>query len=756
MAERKVGWAPREENALIGKEIQRIDGIEKASGHAKYTADINTKGTLYAKLLTFKGGHARLKRLNLDPAKKVKGVQAVLDLRKVGDELHWDGDLVAVVAADRPELADDGIRAIEVEYEPLPHFVEEANLDAARDVAKQQQDQLIATFPEEIRQLLAKNEKQRSDAENEKLAPYLMKLKEADRTKPLGEQKKGNVDEALQNAKVVHKGFYGIDTISHMCLEPHGAHAEWKDSKLDVHLSTQNVSGTAGQIAGPLGVAESDVQIICNYVGGGFGSKFAADEWGVAAARLAKETGRPVKLMLDRATELKTPGTRPSGYVEVTVGADENGKIIAWQSHHWGTSGPKGSTVSLGVMPYVIDPPNRLRSATGLICNTGENRAWRAPNHPQACALSQTAYDDLAAKLGMDSLEFFKKNLDLTNLPDLYAAELDIAAKLIDWKAKWHPRGKGDNGPVKRGVGLALHTWGGGAHTSNCNLRVNPDGTVEVTLGSQDIGTGTRTCIAIVAAETFGIPLDSVKVNLGTNKYPKSGPSGGSTTVGGVTGPTRRAAQEALWKIFDKVAEKYKKDADSLTAKDGNILSKGEKVCSWKDAAKLVGAMAIEVQGSGPKKDGLTDQQVGGVQMADVSVDTETGKVRINKMVAVQDCGLIIDLMTAKSQVYGALIMGIAFALTEQRIMDPKTGRYINADLENYKLPRIGDIGELVVEMYQPDDQYKRGVIGLGEPPVIAPGAAISNAVANAVGVRVPVLPMTPQRVLDALKGGRA
>ena len=143
--------------------------------------------------------------------------------------------------------------------------------------------------------------------------------------------------------------------------------------------------------------------------------------------------------------------------------------------------------------------------------------------------------------------------------------------------------------------------------------------------------------------------------------------------------------------------------------------------------------------------------------MADVSVDTETGKIKINKFVAVQDCGLIIDLKTAKSQVLGALIMGIAYAITEERIMDKKTGRFINADLENYKLPRLGDIGELVVEMYQPESEYKRGVIGLGEPPVISPGAAISNAVANALGVRVPVLPMTPKRVLDALeKGGNS
>ncbi|MCA9068790.1 MAG: molybdopterin-dependent oxidoreductase, partial [Planctomycetaceae bacterium] len=202
---------------------------------------------------------------------------------------------------------------------------------------------------------------------------------------------------------------------------------------------------------------------------------------------------------------------------------------------------------------------------------------------------------------------------------------------------------------------------------------------------------------------------------------------------------------------------KYKVPADDLEAVGGQIFHDNNLVCTWKEAARLTGPMGLEVQGQGPVNDGLTDSRVGGIQMADVSVDTETGKIKINKLVAVQDCGLIIDMKTAKSQVLGAMIMGIAFAVTEERIMDNKTGRFINADLENYKLPRIGDIGELVVEMYQPESEYKRGVIGLGEPPVISPGAAISNAVANALGVRVPILPMTPKRVLDALeKGGRS
>ena len=714
MAERKVAWKARKDNSLIGSDITRIDGVEKASGYAKYAADINTAGTLFARLLTFKGGTALVKTLDTAAAEKVPGVRAVHVFNGVGKEVRWDGTIVAAVAADTPEQAEDGVRAIKVTYEAKPHWVDEENLTGATA---------------------------------------------AKRTKPLGDNQKGEVAAALKAAKHVHKGYYGIVTISHMCMEPHGSHCEWDgEDQLNVHLSTQNVSGTGGQFAGPLGLDASNVSITCNYIGGGFGSKFAADQWGVACAQLSKKAGKPVRLMLDRATEMKIGGTRPSGFIEVTIAADAEGNITVWDSHHWGTSGIAGSTISLGQLPYCFDGiPNRNRKATGISTNTGPNRAWRAPPHPQLCAVTDTVIDDLAAKMGANSYDIFMKNLDKTPKPDVYAEEMKIGAKLIDWKTKWHAHGKGGGkGAVKRGLGMALHRWGGRAGATTCTVKVHPDGAVETFLGSQDLGTGTRTVIAITLAETFGLDVADVKVNIGNNSYPKANPSGGSITVGGVSGPLRRAGLDALWKIYDLVATKYKVPADSLTAKGGKILSAGKAVCTWKQACGLLGPMPLEVQGQGPKNDGLTSAGVAGVQMADVSVDIETGIVRINQLVAVQDCGLIIDELTARSQVYGGLIMGIAYALSEERVMDNRTGRFINADLENYKLPRIGDIGELVVHMYQPDSEYERGVVGLGEPPVISTGAAISNAVANATGVRVPVQPLTPQRVLEALKGGQA
>jgi xanthine dehydrogenase YagR molybdenum-binding subunit len=286
-------------------------------------------------------------------------------------------------------------------------------------------------------------------------------------------------------------------------------------------------------------------------------------------------------------------------------------------------------------------------------------------------------------------------------------------------------------------------------------VKVHPDGGVETYLGSQDIGTGTRTAIGAVVAETFGLPISAVKVNIGSSKYPASGPSGGSTTIGGVSESNRRASQDALEKIFEKAAPKIGVNADQLEAKNGRIQAKNDanKSLSWKEACSLLGMAALEVQGNFQRgqQTNLSSAQVGGVQMAEVAVDRDTGVVKMKKFVAVQDMGLIINRLCAESQIYGAVIMGIAYALMEEMIFDPKTGAFLNADLDKYKLPRLGDIGQIVIEMYEPASEYSRGVVGLGEPPVISPGAAISNAVCNALGVRVPVLPMTPDRVLKAL-----
>jgi xanthine dehydrogenase YagR molybdenum-binding subunit len=729
MADIAYAWPAKADCSVIGKEIDRADGPEKTTGAAKYAYDINFPDMLVAVGLGCPHAHCKVTAIDTAPAEAVKGVVKVLVHSPVGKEIQWQGEIIAFVAAESEAAAREGVKALKVTYEQLDVFVADDDLEAAKAAGR--------THPAG-KQVKLVNEP--GDDEDEDAF----------------EQKE--IERLLKEAKHKVEGYYGIDSITHCCLEPHGSTVRWNGGKLEAWLSTQNVSGTDEQYAGPLSITADDVEVKCQYIGGGFGSKFSVDYWGIAAARLSKDTGRPVKLMLDRDQELKIAGNRPSGFVKVKLGADAEGVVTVWDSEHWGTAGFNGSGVSVNVVPYVFTPPNHRRVAIGIKTNTDQSRAWRAPNHPQGCAMSQTAFDDLARVMGADSLEIFKKNLkhiSSKQKAEVYAAELDLAAKLIDWKTNWHLHGKGPKkGSIVEGVGLSLHTWGGGAHGSNCTLKIHPDGGVESFCGTQDLGTGTKTICMMVVAETFGITPEQVKMNIGSSKLPVSGPSGGSTTIGGVCESHRRAAQDAIAHIFGLVAKKLGVGEGELVAKGGRIHVKGtpDKGLSWKEATTLLAMKPVEFHASyAAGKPLLTSDGVGGAQAAHVAVDLETGVVKMLKFVAVQDMGLIINPKTARSQINGAVIQGIAYALFEQRICDPKTGAFVNAELADYKLPRLGDIGDVVVELYEPESERARGVIGLGEPPVIGPGAAISNAVCNATGVRVPVLPMTPKRVLDAI-----
>jgi len=719
MAEYK--WPEEGKRTHIGKRIKRLDGPDKVSGRAKYTFDLNRPGMLFGKVLRSPYAHAKITSIDLSAAEKMPGVKAVKIIQEPGAEIQWAGDEIAVVAAETEGQAEDAMRAIKVKYEKLPHFVNEQNWDA---------------------------------------------IPEANRRKP-SEANSGDVAKALQESEVVLEGIYGNEIITHCCLESHGLIAEWEDdSHLLVHQSTQSVSANGGEFARALQLPAGNVRIKMEHIGGGFGSKFPVDRWGIEAAKLSKLAGgKPVKLMLERDAELAVAGSRPSIFAKVKLGAKKDGTITAWESEAWG-SGGVGNFGFAQNLPYVFGPniQNKKSVFSVIETNTGPQRAWRAPNHPQACLVTMAALEDMAAKLNMDPLDFFLKNIALTGArQNVYSDELKKAAEMIEWKKLWRPRGEGAPGStkaVKRGLGLSLHTWGGGGHASDCDLTVHPDGSVEVKMGTQDLGVGTRTVLAIVAADTFAIPLDQVKIHIGDNRYPVSGGSGGSTTVGGISSSTRRAAVDALNTLFEKVAPVMNTTPDKLEAAGGKIQEIGNtsNAMTWKQACAKLGTQPLTTRGKQPGKETLTTGGVGGVQMADVSVDIETGVVKMNNFVAVQDCGLIIDMKTTESQVFGAMIMGVTYALYEERVMDSQTGKVLNPNMEFYRLAGLRDVGNFKVHMMTGKGYDERGVIGIGEPPTVSPGAAISNAVANAIGVRVPSIPLTPDRVLAALaqKGGKA
>ena len=777
-------WPDAGHRTLIGKRISRVDSPVKVSGQAKYTYDVKRPGLLFGKILRCPYAHAKVISIDTSAAEKMPGVKAVHIIQKSNSTIHWAGDeIVAVAAVDEP-TAEDAIRSIEVKYQKLPHLVSDAeppkgaaeaqgpismddidemldNQVPPRQMVEQIQQYGITSKPEEETLNGLKEDGATDDVIN---AIRAATVHPEEGTRPKSNYQKaaaqtvGDGEKAFAQAEVSSEGLYGAPVITHCCLESHGSISEWTDNDhLLVHMSTQNVSGIAGQMAELLKVPATNIRVHQDHIGGGFGSKFGPDRWGIATAEISKKAdGKPVRIMLERDSELKVAGARPSAYARVKVGAKKDGTIVAWQSESWGTGGPGGG--GMPPIPYVLSIPNQRKEHTAIRNNIGPARAWRAPNHPQAAVITMCALDDLAAKLNMDPLEFFLKNIELAtkDRQNTYREELGIASDLMGWKQKWHPRGQNASGNVVRGVGLSMHTWGGRGHASDCDLTLHPDGSVDIKLGTQDIGTGTRTTILIVAADTLGIPMDGIKLYIGDTLYPPSGGSGGSTTPGGVSSSTRRAAVDARDALFAKVAPALNAQPDDLESVNGTVRVKSNpsKSLSWKEACSKLGAMPVTVRGKNPDKSkppDLTNSGVGGVSMAEVEVDTDTGVVKAKKMVAVQDCGLIIDLKMAESSCYGALIMGISYALFEEKVMDQTTGRMLNPNMEYYRLAGLNDIPELVVHMMTGKGYDERGVIGLGEPPVISPGAAISNAVANAIGVRVPFLPLTPDRVLAAL-----
>jgi len=696
---------------LIGSRITRLDGLAKAAGRAKYPSDMRPEGTLFGVILYSPHAHAKIKSIDTSAAEKVPGVKAVYVIAKEGATLRYHGDDIAAVAAETEEQARDGARAIKVEYEVLPHVVTEP-------------------------QAMAKG------------APLIAKPSNVRQGRAIV---KGKPEEALSGDAVTIEATYSLPVITHVCLETHGLTAKWEgDDKLVAWASTQAVGATANELAQSFSIPVGNVTVLTEVMGGGFGSKFGPDVWGIAAAHLSKKAGgRPVKMFLDRVQEHLAAGNRPSATGHIKLGATKEGKLLGMIAETHGTGGSRGG--SQFPLPYVYDVPASSRSHAEVFVNGGGARAMRAPGHPQGCAIMEAAMDDLADELGIDPVELRLKNLPSSDpRSPVYEAEVKLGAELIGWHQNRKPRGQGSKGPIKRGFGVALHQWGGGGQDDKqVSCTINPDGSVEIRSATQDIGTGARTILAIIAAEILGLEVNDINSNIGNSTFPVGQPSGGSTTTPSMSPPAYSAVTQARDAFFAKIAPSLKAAPEDLSLQDGHVLVKGEPKLTWKEACRKLGLMPISELGK--HQPGLASTGVAGCQFAEVLVDTETGVVRVKKIVAIQDTGLILDKLTWESQVYGGVIGGLNYGLFEERIMDPVTGVMLNPDMELYKLAGASDIPEIIVRSYDPPEQRKRGVIGVGEPPTISTAAAIGNAVTNAIGVRVPEWPMSPRNVLNAL-----
>jgi len=698
----KYPWP--EKPALIGTEVKRIDGPEKASGRARYAYDIKRPGMLYAKILRSPHAHARIVSLDASAAEKAPGVRAVLPWRKAGEKVVYQGDEVAAVAAVTEEQALDALRLIKVQYEPLPHL---ANVEQAMRAE----------------------------------APLVF---EGGNVKVGAAEENGDLAAGFKAAAHIVENTYNTQVQTHVSLETHGCVCEWQGENLTAWVSTQAVHGTREGFAKALNIPMNNVRVITEYMGGGFGSKFGPDVQGIICAQLAKKAAAPVHLLLDRKEEHLATGNRPSAYARIKAGVSADGQVTAFDAETWGTGGAgAGSGFPL---PYIYQFPNRRRVHKDVYINAGQQRAMRAPGHPQGCFITEVLMDELADRVRMDPVQFRLKNLPDEAPNAMWKSYFPMAAEMIGWSRR-HPTGDPSPGPIKRGLGCAANRWGGAGRGTRAHCEINPDGTVIMRTGTQDIGTGTRTIVAMVTAETLGIPMDLVTPQIGDSNYPFSGGSGGSTTCASVSPAIRVTAGKARDALFARIAPQLGAAPEALSAGNGRISAQGGKSVAWKDACKMLGTEPVSVDGEWEA--GLSASGTSGVQMSEVEVDIETGITRVRRIVCVQDMGLVVDAKTAKTQIYGGIIGGVNYALFEERLLDRNTAQMVNPDMEFYLIGALSDIPQIDVRIVnQPD----RGVIGIGEPPAISTAAAIANAVRNATGVTIRSLPLTPDKVLAALE----
>ncbi len=675
----------------IGKRTNRTDAEEKVTGRAKYTYDMQPTGWLYGRILGSKWPAAEITDVDLSAAKRIPGVRAVILVQPLPRTVRFYGQEIAAVAANTREACEDALRAIKVTARPLPFVV---------DPAKSLEPGAPPVFEGEP------NTSRAATHEN------------------------GNAEEALQNAAAVAEVKLSTQVEVHHPLETHGNTIDWSGDELTCWSSTQGISSVKNDLSRALEVPNNQVRVISEFMGGGFGAKFGAGVEGPLCARLSKEAGAPVKLMLTRFQNHHQVGNRPCTYQHIRIGANADGKLVGYINEAFGSAGyaSGGSTAGGGggagfPAPYAYRVENRRTSQVGVAINAGSARAFRAPGHPPACFGMETAMDALADKLGMDPVELRKIN----DTNQIRSEQWDIAAERFGWKQKYAKPGSSP-GPVKRGVGCAGGQWGGGGRGTTAEVEIGRDGSVEVRCGTQDLGTATKTSITVVAAETLGLTPQQIRPRVGDTRYPPSGGSGGSSTSPSVCPAIKIACENAL------EALKQKSGMDDVSGSN------------WQKACQKLGPNPLVVQGSW--QEGLSGQGTTDVQMAEVEVDIETGYIKVKHITLVQDCGLLVNLQTAESQANGGVIMGIGYALYEERVMDPLSGVSLNPNFETYKLPALADMPtiDLVLQNYP-----ERGVIGIGEPVTIPTAAAIANAVSNAIGVRMTSLPITPAKVLDAL-----
>jgi xanthine dehydrogenase YagR molybdenum-binding subunit len=735
---------PNADLNVIGKSVPRQDGRAKVTGAIRFTADISLPGMLYGRILRSPMPHAQLRSLDISAAARHPGVRAVLPIGSPDDPqsatFRYIGAPVAAVAAISMAAAEEALRLIQVDYHSLPFVVE---MDRARAQAAPHVYESAEAAP----------------GGHPSGWPAAANLPLNGNVRGPAISRRGNVTRGFAEADVILEAEYRTQVQTHCCLEPHGIVADWSADGLTVHISTQYTTGVRHELAEEFGLPLNRVRVIVDAMGGGFGSKSTLGNYGRFAVELSRRAQAPVRLVLDREEEQMDAGNRPGTWQRLRIGAKRDGALTAISLLSYGTAGVAlGAGVGFNA-EALYACPNFEGAQHDVFINAGPGCAMRAPgNTPGAFGLEQ-AMDELAERLAIDPL-VMRERIDPS---PVRREERRIGAERIGWQRRRAPGV--DPGPVKRGLGVAQSLWMANVQiNSACEVRVMRDGTVEVLSSVQDIGTGTGTVLAQTVAEVFGLRPEDMTIRIGDTEFPPGPPSYGSRATASITPPARAAAWRVLQSLLREAGLALNAAAEDLVARKGRILVRDDpsRGISFREAAARLRTDRISAVAS--RSDdypgfrrrmgdaALAHQDLGGVQFAEVAVDTETGIVRVERVVAVQDCGRPINPRQIESQVHGGILMGLSYALFEERILDQHTGRMVNPDLEHYKLAgpcETPAIDVVILENYQGNsatDAY-----GIAEPANIPTAPAIANAVYNAIGVRLRSLPMTPAAILAAL-----
>jgi xanthine dehydrogenase YagR molybdenum-binding subunit len=744
--------------SVIGKPVPRLNGRDKVTGAARFTVDVKLPGMLYGRLLRSPHPHARIVSIDTSGAKRLAGVRAVHVITEtVGGAVEaapppggesagsipralYVGAPIAAVAAATPEAAEAALRSIDVKYEVLPFVVD-------MEEARKADAPLVFQGP-------VKGESFGGGAASGEGVPQQGNVRG-----PSKAGIRGSVEAGFAQAAVVAEGEFRTQVQTHCCPEPHGIVADWRADGLTVYMSTQYTAGVRNELARAFALPRSRVRVVVDAMGGGFGSKSSAGNYARAAVALSRAARAPVRLVLDRREEQLDSGNRPGTYQRLRIGARRDGTLSAISLYTYGTAG-SGLGAGVGnIAQSMYECPNFDIAQYDVFINAGPGCAMRAPgNVPGAFALEQVV-DELAEKLDLDPIAL-RERIDPS---PVRREERRIGSERIAWSRRHRPGA--DAGPIKRGLGMAQSFWGANVQTnSSCEVRILRDGSVEVLSSVQDIGTGIGTVLAQVVAEELGLRPQDITVRIGDTDFPEGPPSYGSMTTASITPAARNAAYQVLQALFRNVGPSLQAAAEDLVAHDGRIAVRADaaRSISFREAAaklrtdriSAVAGRSDDYGGFRRKAGDMASAQndLGGVQFAEVAVDTETGIVRVERYVAVQDCGRPMNPLQIESQIHGGILQGISYALFEDRILDRHSGHMLNANLEQYKI--IGAREVPVIEVHLIENYQGRSstdAYGIAEPANIATAPALANAVYNAIGVRMRELPMTPAAVLRAL-----